>query len=88
MLSATEVSRNEIESQGLDKVLEDCRQGLGLGQEDVYLAHLVPVSPGDSPSEHMACVVRGSGGLPKTKKCRVSQLGRPSHAGGTVAFLV
>jgi len=42
----------------VDDLLDNCCQGFGVPEEDVYMVHLVPVKEGEPLSEDMACVVK------------------------------
>jgi len=62
VLSALDATPEQLSGDGMDNVLEECSAGLGLSPDDVYLAHIVPVTPADAPSENMAVVLKNPAG--------------------------
>jgi hypothetical protein len=51
----------DTEASDVDKILERCGRNLGLDPDQLYLAHMVPVTQGEALSSNMACVVKGGG---------------------------
>ena len=70
LLDAWEVSK-EVSERGCDAILQHCRGGLGLNDENLVLMKLVPLLEGETPGNHLACVVN-DGGQESSSYCGAS----------------